>query len=96
MIIIKAENLSSLFKLSFRVSCKENCLWIKAPTIRNNLALAKAWVNKWNKVTILLKENKLKNISPSCLNVDRATSFFPSSSTIAAIDAKARVITLVK
>lgn len=57
--------------------------WIKDPTHRNSSALNNACVIKWKKAKVGRLRPSLAIITPSCLNVDKATIFFISHSVIA-------------
>lgn len=75
-----------------RASCWENRKCNKLPTIKNKLALANACISRWNKQTKGAPADKDININPNCLKVDRATTFLPSDSAIAALLATKRVM----
>ena len=68
------------------------CLLISVPTQINSNALNRAWVIKWKNANIG-KSTPIENIiTPSWLNVDRATTFLISNSQIALIPAINKVI----
>jgi len=77
---------------SWRESCWEKRMCKKFPTIRNRFAFAKACINRWNRQISLFPREMAININPNCLSVDRATTFFPSTSIKAAILAKIKVV----
>lgn len=76
-----------------RRSWESFILWIVCPAQIKRRALKKAWTTKWKKTNEINVVLKALNITPSWLNVDRATIFFMSHSTIALSLASNMVIT---
>lgn len=79
LILITRKGLSVL-ELTKRASCCENLLWSNLPITIKRLALAKACIQMWKKQMIGSPNASDINISPNCLSVDSATTFFASTS----------------
>lgn len=62
----------------FRMSCSSFRLWIIEPEQRNNSALKKAWVEMWRKASWGWLSPMETIISPSWLDVEKATIFLIS------------------
>lgn len=76
-----------------RASCWENLLWRSLPTTIKRFAFAKACIIIWKKQITGVPIAKAININPSCLNVERATTFLASVSIRAESLATKRVRT---
>lgn len=62
----------------FRMSCSSFRLWIIDPEHRNSIALKKAWVQMWRKASWGCPRPMVTIISPSWLDVEKATIFLIS------------------
>ena len=66
-----------------RLSCLLLVLWIIKPAHINKADLNKACIIKWKNANNSCPKPRIINIKPSCLSVDRATTFLRSVSKLA-------------
>lgn len=76
----------------FRISCSSFRLWMIEPEHRNSIALKNAWVQMWRNARCGWFSPIVTIISPSWLDVEKATIFLMSFCVMAQIAVKRVVI----